>query len=148
MSEHDRDIVNLNRLAKDVIAEDRAGDLPVHYAHPHHRQMVLPEYVRHHEGVGHLGALAAEAVVHQYETAARAIEAMGKEMIKVVEHCDQVSANALKAMKECEKTALGYREEARKAFENIQHNALLVQHVAETCDELQRKIAATAEAVA
>lgn len=140
-----RDIINLSKLAQDVVGLDRAADAltPVQYAQPHHR---LPDYARHQEGISQLGALASEAVVHQFEIAAKSIEAMGQEMVKVVERCDGVRAHALATMKKIEQTALRYREEARKEFDKIQHNALLVEHVADTCDELQRKIAATAEA--
>src|SRR4051794_22922620 len=38
----------------------------------------MPDYVEHQDGVSRVGALSAEAVVRDYEAAAKEIEAMGR----------------------------------------------------------------------
>jgi len=48
----------------------------------------MPDYVEHQDGVPRVGALSAEAVVRDYEAAAKEIEAMGAEMIEAARKCE------------------------------------------------------------
>ena len=52
----------------------------------------LPDYVEHREGVSRVGQLSAEAVVRDYEAAAKEIEAMGVELISAARKCEAMTA--------------------------------------------------------
>src|SRR6201981_3102425 len=52
----------------------------------------LPDYVEHQEGVSRVGQLTAEAVVRDYEAAAKEIEAMGAELVNAASRCEAVTA--------------------------------------------------------
>lgn len=133
--------VDLERLEADLIGEVRPRlPPPVSYAPPHHRPTGLPDYVQHKEGVGQLGTLSAEAVVQQYEIAAREVEAMGAEMKRVAARCEDIMAQAADAIKHCEEVAAGYRADAKKVFEDLENYALLTQDVTRTCQSIRQKI--------
>jgi len=59
---------------------DVAAALPLPKA-ASYRLQPMPDYVAHQEGVPRVGALSAEAVLHDYETTTKEIEAMGAELI-------------------------------------------------------------------
>lgn len=140
-----RDIVNLQQIANELDREPpRAALDPISFAQPHHRMVPMPDYVRHRDGINKIGILTSEAMVHQFETAAKAVEAMGKELERVVSHCETVKNDAIETMQKCQETADRYREEARRTFDAVEHNALIVQHVTNVCAELRDKIASTA----
>ena len=46
--------------------------------------LAMPDYVEHRKGATEIGKLSAEAVVQEYEVAAKEIEAMGAELIERV----------------------------------------------------------------
>src|SRR6202158_4809675 len=45
--------------------------------------LAMPDYVEHRDGATEIGKLSAEAVVREYEAAAKEIEAMGAELIEL-----------------------------------------------------------------
>ena len=104
----------------------------------------MPEYVEHHEGATEIGKLSAEAVVREYEAAAKDIEAMGAELIERVKQCEAMVRDALAATEEMKETAARYREEAKRIFLQIENCSLMTAEVRKTCTELQEKIGATA----
>lgn len=53
--------------------------------------MAMPDYVEHSAGATEIGKLSAEAVVREYEIAAKEIEVMGTEMMDLVKQCETVS---------------------------------------------------------
>jgi hypothetical protein len=122
-------------------AELRMGPAVSYAPKPKRTVPPLPEYVQHNEGISEVGAISAEAVVYQFELAAKALEEMGQETTKVVRRCEEIKANAINAMKQAEETATRYREEAKKAFEQIEQCALLTTKVSETCENVKRWIA-------
>lgn len=134
---------------KDLMGDDPLAPLlrrqPVDYAQPHHRDasMPLPHYVRHIEGVSRIGALSAEAVVRQYDAAAKEIETMGEEMKNVVARCEEIIELAYTAMEQAKATAASYRDEAKRAFAQLEECALLTQEVSRTCQIVARKISTT-----
>jgi hypothetical protein len=65
----------------------------------------MPEYVQHHDGATEIGKLSAEAVVREYEAAAKDIEAMGAELIERVKQCEAMTREALAANQEMKETA-------------------------------------------
>ena len=81
------------------------------------------------------GALTAEAVMREYESAAKAIEAMGTELISVAKNCEDVR-NLIRG------TAGAYRQEGRKerfrAY--IEGCALFTEDVRRTCETVKRRM--------
>src|SRR5215212_2882450 len=82
--------------------------------------VAMPEYVQHREGATEIGKLSAEAIVGEYEAAA----------------------------KEMEDTAARYREHAKRIFLQIKESSLMTAEVRKTCTEMKEKIAAPATAPA
>src|SRR6201993_5152666 len=102
--------------------------------------IALPDYVEHQEGVSRVGALSAEAVVRDYETAAREIESMGAELIDAAKKCEAMTAEVHSAIAYMRDTAAAYREEAKKIFKSIEDCALFTQDVRKTCEEVKRRM--------
>jgi hypothetical protein len=108
--------------------------------------LAIPDYVEHREGATEIGKLSAEAVVREYEAAAKEIEAMGVELIERVKQCETMTRDALAATAEMKETAARYREEAKRIFLQIEDCSLMTAEVRKTCTELKEKIAAPATA--
>ena len=89
------------------------GELPITYAPRNVRSpslsmsdaTTIPDYVEHTDGATEIGKLSAEAIVREYEAAAKDIEAMGVEMIERVKHCETMTRNALAVTEEMKDTA-------------------------------------------
>jgi hypothetical protein len=127
--------VNLVRLEADI-AEIHPGRSPASIA--------LPDYVEHKDGVTRAGALSAEAVVRDYESAAKEMEAMGSELIDAARKCEALTAQVHDAIAFMRETAAGYREEGRKIFERIEECALFTEDVRKTCEQVKRRMAQVA----
>jgi hypothetical protein len=102
----------------------------------------IPDYVEHCEGATEIGKLSAEAVVREYEAAAKEIEGMGAELIERVKQCEAMVRDALAVTEEMKDTAARYREEAKRIFLQIENCTLMTAEVRKTCTELKEKIAA------
>jgi hypothetical protein len=125
--------VNLAQLAEDIITPTaRPGNSLASIA--------LPDYVEHQDGVPRVGALSAEAVVRDYEAAAREIESMGAELIDAAKKCEAMTAEVHNAIAFMRDTAAAYREEAKKIFNRIEACALFTEDVRKTCEEVKRKM--------
>ena len=96
--------------------------------------------MEHQDGVPPVGALSAEAVVRDYETAAREIEAMGAERVEAAKKCEAMTAEVHTAIAYMRDTAAAYREDAKKIFKRIEDCALFTQNVRKTCEEVKRKM--------
>ncbi|WP_456624333.1 MULTISPECIES: hypothetical protein [unclassified Bradyrhizobium] len=127
-----RDGVNLVQLEADI-ASVRSGSSIASIA--------LPDYVEHTEGVTRVGALSAEAVVRDYESAAKEIEAMGSELIDAARKCEALTVQVHDAIAYMRETAAGYREEGRKIFKRIEECALFTEDVRKTCEQVKRRMA-------
>jgi len=104
--------------------------------------MAMPDYVEHRDGATEIGKLSAEAVVREYEIAAKEIEAMGAGLMDLVKECEVTTRNALAVTEELKETAGRYREEAKRVFLQIENCSRVTAEVRETCIELREKIAA------
>jgi hypothetical protein len=100
----------------------------------------MPDYVEHRDGATEIGKLSAEAVVHEYEAAAKEIEAMGAELIERVKQCEAMTRDALAVTEELKETAGRYREEAKRVFLEIESCSLVTAEVRKICAELKEKI--------
>ena len=108
----------------------------------------MPDYVEHREGATEIGKLAAEALVREYETAAKEIEGMGAQLIECVNKCETMTRGAFVATEEMKETAARYREEAKRVFLQIENCTLMTAEVRKTCTELKEKIATPPTAMA
>src|SRR6478752_4888136 len=129
--------VDMARLEADVTAALPA--LPVRAASPLPPEP-LPDYVEHREGVSRVGQLTAEAVVRDYEAAAKEIEAMGAELISAAKKCEAMTAEVHNAIAFMRDTAAAYREEAKKIFKRIEECAIFTEHVRKTCETVKLKM--------
>src|SRR5437588_8003780 len=104
---------------------------PVSYVPPRVSAPALqmPDYVEHQDGATEIGKLSAEAVVREYESAAKEIEAMGAELIERVKQCEAMTREALVANEEMKETAARYREEAKRIFIQIENCTLITAEV-------------------
>ncbi|MBR1282109.1 hypothetical protein JQ597_08690 [Bradyrhizobium sp. AUGA SZCCT0177] len=101
----------------------------------------MPDYVEHREGATEIGKLTAEAIVREYEAAAKDIESMGAELIERVKQCEAMTRDALAVTQEMRETAARYREEAKRIFVQIEDCSLMTAEVRRTCTELKDRIA-------
>ena len=123
--------VNLAQLEADIAKACSGSSLA---------SIALPYYVEHQPGVSRAGALNAEAVVRDYETAAREIESMGAELIDAAKKCEAMTTEVHDAIAFMRDTAAAYREEAKKVFKRIEDSALFTQDVRKTCEEVKRRM--------
>jgi len=100
----------------------------------------LPDYVEHREGVSRVGQLTAEAVVRDYEAAAKEIEAMGTELISAAKKCEAMTAEVHTTIAFMRDTAAAYREEAKRIFKRIEECALFTEDVRKTCETVKRRM--------
>ena len=144
-------VSNIIDLEKEIEAEFRnsppvRGQHSIEFAPPRVRAptIAIPDYVEHCEGATEIGKLSAEAVVREYETAAKDIEAMGAELIERVKQCEEMTREALAVTEEMKETAARYREEAKRIFLQIENCTRMTAEGRKTCIELKEKIAAPA----
>jgi hypothetical protein len=131
----------LTDIEREIEAEVRNRP-PMHRAPA--MAMAMPDYVEHRDGATEIGKLSAEAVVREYEAAARDIESMGAEMIELVKQCEATTRDALAVTEELKETAARYRKEAKRVFVQIENCSLVTAEVRKTCIELKEKIATPA----
>jgi phosphoglycolate phosphatase-like HAD superfamily hydrolase len=103
--------------------------------------VAMPLYVEHSDGATEIGKLSAEAVISEYEAAAKEIEAMGMELIERVKQCEGMTRDALAVTAELNETARRYREEAKRVFLQIENCSRVTAEVRQTCTDLKEKIA-------
>jgi len=124
--------LDLARLEAEV-----AAALP---ARPAPSALALPDYVEHRDGVSRVGQLSAEAVVRDYESAAKEIEAMGAELVSAAKKCEAMTSEVHTAIAFMRDTAASYREEAKKIFKRIEDCALFTEDVRKTCETVKRRM--------
>jgi hypothetical protein len=136
----------LTDMEREIEAEVRNRP-PVHEPHPlapprvGAPDMAMPDYVEHRDGATEIGKLSAEAVVREYEAAAKEIEAMGVELIDLAKRCEATTRDALAVTEDLKETAGRYRDEAKRVFLQIENCSLVTAEVRKTCTELKEKIA-------
>jgi uncharacterized coiled-coil DUF342 family protein len=108
-----------------------------------HAPATMPEYVEHRDGATEIGRLSAEAVVREYEAAAKEIESIGAELVERVKQCETMMGEALGVTDELREVAERYRKEAKRVFEQIEGCSLVVAEARKTCTELRDRIAAS-----
>ena len=146
-------VYNIADLEKEIEAEvwnspPIRGQRSVDFVPPRVRAptTAIPDYVEHREGATEVGKLSAEAVVREYEAAAKEIEGMGAELMERVKQCEAMTQDALAVNEEMKETAARYREEAKRVFLQIENCTLMTAEVRKTCTDLKERIAAPAVA--
>src|SRR3954454_4671430 len=109
-------------------------------------ELSMPDYVEHRAGATEIGRLSAEAVVREYEAAAKDIEDLGAVLVGHVKRCEAMTRDALTVIEELKETAGKYREEAKRVFLHIENCSLVTAEVRKTCVEMRDKIIASAKA--
>jgi hypothetical protein len=141
---NDVEHVIADQLEKDIATlVPSADDQPSSYAPPA-RRAALPEYVAHLDGVTEIGKLSAEAVIREYETAAREIEAMGQE---IASRHAAITTGVAGMLEDVRATAAHFRKEARRIFHDIESCSAITEEVRTTCDALKKKMAERAAPV-
>jgi hypothetical protein len=120
-----------------------AAPTPADFAPPAVRGEPLPDYVQHAANVSDVGALSAEAVVKQYETAAKAVEAMGAELTSNLAKLDATKVETMAAINELIEVAAQYRETGKRIFLEIENHAMMTAEVRNACKAFKDKIAGT-----
>src|SRR5436309_10192477 len=140
------DAVDLEREIEEEFRKQDRGSQPSDFAPPSVRapDLALPDYVEHRDGATEIGKLSAEAVVREYEAAAKDIEALGVELVEHVKQCEAMSRQTLIVIDELKETAERYREEAKRVFLQIETYSLVTAEVRKTCAEMREKIVAPA----
>ena len=87
--------------------------------------------------VSRVGALTAAAVMQDYESAAKEIEAMGAELINAVKHFEAMTTDVNNVIRD---TAETYHQEGKKLFERIEECALFTEDVRKTCEDVKRRM--------
>jgi chromatin segregation and condensation protein Rec8/ScpA/Scc1 (kleisin family) len=148
-------VFNIADLEKEIEAEVRnsspiRSQNSVDFAPRRVREptIAIPDYVEHNEGATEIGKLSAEAVVREYEAAAKEIEEIGGELIERVKQCEAMTLDALAVTEELKQTAQRYRGEAKRVFHQIENCTLMTAEVRKTCTELKERLTAPAAAPA
>lgn len=128
-------ILSTTDLEREI--EDEVRKLPPAVSSPNSE---IPDYVEHRDGVTEVGKLSAEAVVREYEAAAKDIETVGAELIERVDQCEAMTRGAFTVTEEMKETAARYREEAKRVFFEIENCSRLTAEVRRACNELIEKI--------
>jgi hypothetical protein len=135
------DVIDIER----EIEEEFRKIPTVREAQPTAPDLAMPDYVEHRDGATEIGKLSAEAVVREYEAAAKDIEQLGVELVGHVKKCEAMTRDALTVIEELKETAGRYREEAKRVFLHIENCSLVTAEVRKTCIEMRDRIAASAE---
>ena len=101
----------------------------------------VPEYVSHRDDVTEIGRLSAEAIVREYEVTAKEIEALGEVVRDMMQRCEQLTTSASFMLKDIKTTALNYRKEGKRIFNEIESCSSATDEVRRLCETFRDKIA-------
>jgi hypothetical protein len=142
------DALDLEReIEKEFRKLDHHESLPTEFAPPSVRapDLGMPDYVEHSDGATEIGKLSAEAVVREYEAAAKDIEMLGDELTERAKQCEAMMRDALVVTDELKETAARYRAEAKRVFDQIESCSLLTAEVRKICEDMKDRLAAPAK---
>jgi uncharacterized protein YfcZ (UPF0381/DUF406 family) len=110
---------------------------PVDFAPPKVR---LPEDISHKDGVGEVGRLSAEAVLAEYEQAARSVEAMGEDVKERIRRLEAALLEADADLKTIAEAARDIREKGKLIFVQIEEASSVSNEIRTTCTEFRKKV--------
>jgi hypothetical protein len=81
-------------------------------------------------------------MVREYESTAREIEALGDVLKDMVQRCEQLAVSANVMLGDIKATAMRYRKEGKRMFNEIESCSNVAEEVRRTCETFRDKIAA------
>jgi hypothetical protein len=87
-----------------------------------------------------LGRMSAEAVLTQYEAAAKAVEEMGNDVKTMVKRLGEALIECSTDMKHVAETAAAIREKGKHSQALIEQVSALSSEIRKTCDEFKIKV--------
>lgn len=103
-------------------------------------KLPMPSYVEHVDGVDDVGRLSAEAIVQQYENAAKQVEEMGNDIKNSAAKLTAALAEHDADMKMIAETAQAIRDRGKEIFLRIENASHITTELRATCAELRKKI--------
>jgi len=89
-----------------------------------------------------IGRLSAEAVLAQYEAAARSVETMGDEMKNCASKLEVAMRESDAAMKAVAELAAAIREKGKLHQVQVEQATLMAKDITDACTEFRRKVGA------
>ena len=133
------DVTRLEDEVRDVVQQRQPPVQAVDYT-PRPTAPPVPEYVSHREDVTEIGKLSAEAIVKEYEATAKEIEAMGEFVKEMVQRCEQLTASSAGMLKDIKLTAMRYRKEGKRMFNEIESCSTTTDEVRKLCESFRDRV--------
>lgn len=95
-----------------------------------------------HVSEGDIGRLSAEAVLSQYEAAAKAVEGMGEEIKDRIQRLEDALKECDKDMHTVEEAAKAIREKGKLVYMQIQEASGVSDAIRNACAEFHKKVSA------
>ena len=133
------DVTRLEDEVRDVVQQRQPPVQAVDYT-PRPTAPPVPEYVSHREDVTEIGKLSAEAIVKEYEATAKEIEAMGEFVKEMVQRCEQLTASSAAMLKDIKLTAMRYRKEGKRMFNEIESCSTTTDEVRKLCESFRDRV--------
>jgi len=133
------DVTRLEDEVRDVVQQRQPPVQAVDYT-SRPTAPPVPEYVSHREDVTEIGKLSAEAIVKEYEATAKEIEAMGEFVKEMVQRCEQLTASSAAMLKDIKLTAMRYRKEGKRMFNEIESCSTTTDEVRKLCESFRDRV--------
>ena len=133
------DVTRLEDEVRDAVQQRQPPVQAVDYT-PRPTAPPVPEYVSHREDVTEIGKLSAEAIVKEYEATAKEIEAMGEFVKEMVQRCEQLTASSAAMLKDIKLTAMRYRKEGKRMFNEIESCSTTTDEVRKLCESFRDRV--------
>ena len=136
----DRDHRRLETLARDLDAP-QPRTAPVRRLEPDHdMERELGEVVD--KSITDLARLSSEAVMHQWETTAQSVEALGVDVKAMIGKLRDEMARCDDNLKRLAETAAEIREQGKLAQSLVERSSMLSEDLRATCEGLSKKLKA------
>jgi len=129
-------------VAGDEIRDSGPQKQPLIHAVEKQPSPSVPDYVSHRDDATEIGKLSAEAMVKEYEATAKEIEAMGDVVKEMALRCEQLASSATAMLQDIKATALRYRKEGKRMFNEIESCSNVTEEVRRACEAFRDRIAA------
>jgi predicted nucleic acid-binding Zn-ribbon protein len=100
----------------------------------------LPPYVEHAQGIDALGKATAQAVILQYEAAAKSVESLAPEINEWTAALESALNDLHEASKYIQAAAQYFRDLGKNNFELIQRSHLAITSAREIADKMKEQI--------
>jgi len=131
-------MASIERFPRADMEAEATGALPVEGAPSVHSEPI-PDGVEHVEEGAH-AAPSAEAVMRDFESAFKEIEAMGTEMTSLAKKCEAMTSDVQNVIALIASTAEAYRREGKKIFERIEECTASTDDVRRRCEDIKRRM--------